>query len=45
MTPERADIIRWLRELARTASNEQARGAYAYAADELERGLVPGAPL
>jgi hypothetical protein len=41
MTPERAEIIRWLRELARTASSPQAAGAYAYAADELEQGQPP----
>ena len=40
---EREKIIRWLRLLARTASSEQAAGAYRYAADEIERGAFePG---
>ena len=35
---ERESIVAWLREMARTASSDQARGAYEYAADEIERG-------
>lgn len=36
---ERESIVAWLRLLARTASSEQAAGAYTYAADEIERGV------
>lgn len=39
---ERAKIAAWLRELARTASSEQARGAYEFAAEGIERGEHDG---
>lgn len=35
---ERERIVTWLRALARTASSEQCRGAYTYAAEMIERG-------
>lgn len=35
---EREKILAQLRELARTASNEQARGAYLHAAEVIEGG-------
>ena len=38
MSPELARAVAWLRELARTASSEQAKGAYRFAADGIERG-------
>lgn len=43
---ERERIVAFLRHLARTATSEQARGAYTYAADEIESGrhLVSSEP-